>query len=294
MTEQTFKFSSLERASREYLDSLLDGQEEPFFTGLKSIDDSMGGLMKGELCIVGGRPSHGKSMFALNWLFDVSAAGVNTMMVSEEMGPAALAQRSLAFATDVPQNRWRDEYDNLYEQSSQFWEKRGRVVVVESLGSVANTTAAIAQAVEYSGVEFVVVDYLQLLKGRGSSRYEQISDVSTELKHTAVKHNIAMVVLAQLNRNVETRDNIPKLRDLKDSGQIEQDADQIMFVQWPLKNDPSHKPFNEYRVFCAKNRNRAIHESVVELRFVPNRQLLKELPVEDHPNYNSVLGSYGN
>jgi replicative DNA helicase len=281
MTEQTFKFSSLERASREYLDSLLDGQEEPFFTGLPSIDSSMGGLMKGELCIIGGRPSHGKSMFALNWLFNVCANSVNTVLISEEMGPAALAQRALSFITDTPRSRWRDEYEHLYALSSQFWENRGKVVVVESVRSIDKAVSAIAQAVEYSSVEFAVVDYLQLLKGKGASRYEQISNVSTELKHAAVKYDIAMVVLAQLGREIEKRDNIPRLYDLKDSGQIEQDADQVMFVQWPLKNDPRHKPFNEYRVFCAKNRNRETKESVVELRFVPSRQLLKEVPVQE-------------
>lgn len=292
MTEPTFKFSSLERASREYLDSLLDGQVEPFLTGLRSIDDSMGGLMKGELCIIGGRPSHGKSMFALNWLFNVSSSSVNTMLISEEMGQAALAQRVLAFITNTPRDRWKDSYDSLYAKSSQFWENRGKVVVVESVRSIEKAVSAIAQAVEYSGVEFVVVDYLQLLKGRGSSRYEQISHVSTEMKHAAVKHDIAMVVLAQLGRDIEKRDNVPRLYDLKDSGQIEQDADQVMFVQWPLRNDPSHRPFDEYRVFCAKNRNRETKEAVVELRFVPSRQLLKEVPVEDHPNYSSTLGSW--
>jgi replicative DNA helicase len=149
---------------------------------------------------------------------------------------------------------------------------------------VERAVAAIEHAVKYSGVEFVVVDYLQLLKGSGGTKYEQVSSVSTELKHAAVKHNVAIVVLAQLGREIEKRDNIPRLYDLKDSGQIEQDADQVMFVQWPLKNDPSHRPINEYRVFCAKNRNRAINQTVVELRFTPSRQLLREIPFEAMPN----------
>ncbi len=252
----TYDFKSIERASREYLDSLLDGEQEAFWTGLKSIDDSLGGLAKGELCIVGGRPSHGKSMFALNWLYNVASASINCLMISEEMSAAALAQRAISFATDIPRDKWRDKYDDVYQQALRFWEGRGRVQLVESVGSVGNAVDAIAQAVEYSGVEFVVVDYLQLLNGTGSSRYEQISNVSSELKRAAVRHNIAVVALAQLGRELERRDNVPRLRDLKDSGQIEQDADQVIFVQWPLRSDPSHKPFDEYRIYCGKNRNR--------------------------------------
>ena len=295
MDETTFKFTTIERASREYLDSLLDGQEQPFFTGLPSIDRSMGGLHKGELCIVGGRPSHGKSMFGLNWLYNVAAEQVNCLMISEEMSKSALAMRSLSFITDMPQDRWRDSYDAIYEQSAQFWRTRGNVLIVESVWSVTRATEAIEHAVKYSAVEFVVVDYLQLLTGRGGNKYEQVSNVSSELKHAAVKHNVAVVVLAQLGREIDKRgDNIPRLFDLKDSGQIEQDADQVMFVQWPLKNDPKYRPINEYRVFCAKNRNRAINQTVVELRFVPSRQKLQEIPVEAMPNYTPQFDTFSN
>ena len=294
MDDPTFKFSTIERASREYLDSLIDGQESPFFTGLPSVDKSMGGLMKGEICIVGGRPSHGKSMFALNWLYHVAGESVNCLMVSEEMSQQAIAMRALSFVGQIEPAQWKDNYDEMYTASADFWRKRGKVQIVEAVRSVERAVAAIAHAVEYSGTEFIVVDYLQLLKSVGGSRYEQISNVSTELKHAAVHHNVAIVVLAQLGREIEKRDNIPRLFDLKDSGQIEQDADQVMFVQWPQRNNPSHKPFNEYRVFCAKNRNRAINQHVVELRFDPSRQSLREVAVEHMHNYAPEFDEFNN
>lgn len=95
-----------------------------------------------------------------------------------------------------------------------------------------------------------------------------------------MKCNIVLVALAQLGRGVETRDNTPQLRDLKDSGQIEQDS-VVIFVQWPLRSDPEFTPRDEFRLFCAKNRNRPIRSPVIEVRIVPNRQRLVSVGHDD-------------
>jgi len=208
------------------------------------------------------------------------------------MSASALAQRTICYATDVQREKWKEKWDAVYKHAIEFWESRGRVAIVESVGSVTNAVAVIEQAVVYSGIEFAVVDYLQLLHGVGGTRYEQVTYVSSELKRCAVRNNIALVCLAQLGRELEKRDNVPRLRDLKDSGQIEQDADQVIFVQWPLRSDPSHKPFDQYRIYCAKNRNRAIKSSMVELRFQPSRQRLVEVPITSRENYEPAFDSW--
>lgn len=294
-TIPTFEFTTIQKASMEYLDALQDGnKQQTFYTGIKSLDASMGGLKRGELCVVGGRPSHGKSMFALQWLHEVASTGVNSLVISEEMSAQAIAERSMLGILPYQQDKWREKYDDAYTILEEYWSHRGKIQIVTSVGNVTSAASVIAQAVAYSGVEFVVIDYIQLLKGFGQTKYEQVSDVSMRIKSAAVERNVAIVALAQLGRSVESRDNIPKLRDLKDSGQIEQDADQVMFVQWPLKIDPSHKPYNEYRIYCAKNRNRAIHKDVIELTFTPSKQRLHEQLAEERRNYSQQLAQFNN
>lgn len=290
----TFDFTTIQRITQEFLDKILDGTLGPtYLTGIPSLDNSVRGLRRGEMCVVGGRPSHGKSMLALQWAYNVAATCKNVLFISEEMGKEALAVRSLAFVNGLRDDEVnRGNYAQVADEQMDFWANKGKVVTLVSTGSVRKTTMAIEQAVKYLNVEMVFVDYLQLLSGPGGSTYERVTFVSRELKAAAVKNDIALVAMAQLARGLETRDNTPRLSDLKDSGQIEQDADQVLFVQWPLKSDPKYKPFDEYRVYCAKNRNREIKTNVIELRFVPSEQRLKEKQVKEMANYSPVFEQY--
>jgi replicative DNA helicase len=119
------------------------------------------------------------------------------------------------------------------------------------------------------------VDYAQLLKGDGHSRYDQVSDVSSRMKRVATKHKIVVLLLAQLNRATEGRpDPTPLMSDLKGSGQLEQDADVILFLFWPSRAIADYPDPNEYRIYQAKNRNRGIGTAVIEMRINAARQTL--------------------
>ena len=119
------------------------------------------------------------------------------------------------------------------------------------------------------GVKFVAIDYLQLLGRRqaSSGRYEDITDISRRLKQLAGRLEVAIVALCQLNRGIEARESqIPALADIKESGQIEQDVDLVLVVQWPDRSKP------DFRVWCLKSRNGPLRHQLVQTTFDAERQ----------------------
>lgn len=228
-------------------------------------------------------------MFGLQWCYNVAKSGHPCLIVSEEMTVTLLAQRATLTATDVPEGEWHTRADDVFDDVAAFFEPRRPILAAENCRTADRAAQAIAEARTHHGIRFAVVDYVQLLRGAGNSRYEQVSDVSMTLKAAAVENNVALVVLAQLNRECEKRPEfLPKLQDLKDSGQIEQDADLVLFLVWPWKCDAKNHP-SKFRVLGAKNRNRGIRGSgVVDLLFDPSRQILTEpaaSPVTARQNY---------
>lgn len=296
---KAFDFTTLQQCAYEYLDTLLDDdQHKGYQSGIQSLDRNMGGLRRGEVCILGGRTSQGKSMVALQWMYNVAMTGTPCLMISEEMSRRSLGERLISYVTSLSrQEIEKRHYDDAFNETRKFWEARAKCHVVNGVGTSGRAVEAIEHAVKYFGVEFVVVDYLQLLRGLGQTRYEQITHVSQSLKCAAVQNNVAMIALAQVGRDMERRDNVPRLSDLKESGQIEQDADQVVIVQWPHKSDPS-KPAHEYRLYCLKNRNGPLNETLLEMRIEPMWQRIRDPLVKEQamakPNYQSSFDDFNN
>ena len=137
--------------------------------------------------------------------------------------------------------------------AERHFQDRKPCLIAEACGTIEAAVNAMRQAKEQHQIGAVCVDYVQMLKGKGASRYEQISDVSTQLKQEAVRQNVVLIAICQLNRQVEARgggeygrngqakqarSTAPRMSDLRDSGQLEQDADVILFVEW-LYRTPS-------------------------------------------------------
>jgi replicative DNA helicase len=236
-----------------------------------------GGIAQGEMAVVGARPSHGKTMFGLQWSYHVARTGHPCLVISEEMTAALLAQRATMTATAIHEDDWQLRADEVFEDVSMFFRNRRPILAAENCRTAERAAQAIAEARTHHGIRLAVVDYVQLLRGSGNSRYEQVSDVSMTLKAAAVENNVALVVLGQLNRECEKRPEFqPKLQDLKDSGQIEQDADVVLFLIWPWKYDTKNHP-SKFQVLGAKNRNRGIRGSgAVELVFDAARQMVTD------------------
>ena len=265
--------TTLVEAANAYLAMIESGGHGLVDLGLSDLDYALaGGVTKGELVIIAGRPSHGKSLVGLQVLHNWTARGMKSLMISEEMSAIAIGKRTLQFISDIPDEHWQKRLEQLRESVRRHAEQHETCFLAESVGDVATAKSVIEKHVQEHGVECVLVDYAQLLRSPGKSRYEQITNTSVALRELATRLKIILVVLCQLNRSIESRNKfVPVMADLKDTGQFEQDADVIVFCVWPHRIDPHHDP-HEYQFYVAKNRNRAINQVGVTCRLLPSRQ----------------------
>jgi replicative DNA helicase len=208
-------------------------------TGFEKIDDLTSGLQKSDLIIIAGRPSMGKTAFALNIAQHAATdAGIPVAVFSLEMSKEQLALRMLSTTAKVDSQRLRKGF--LGETD---WPKlttaAGRLS--EALIFIDDTPAITALEMKAkarrlkaeSGLGLIILDYLQLMRGGAyrDSREQEISEISRSLKALAKELNVPVIALSQLNRKVEDRTNRrPHMADLRESGAIEQDADVIAFI----------------------------------------------------------------
>lgn len=271
--------TTLKSSAKKYLANLKSGKGKLIETGLPDVDYALGGGIEiGEMIILAARPSHGKSAAALQCVHEWTAQGRKTLVISEEMSALAIGKRTLQFASTTPEEHWQTAAGEVDRHLEEHFSQRAECFVVESCGNAQRAVDVIEAHVAEHGVEMVVVDYAQLLAGTGKSRYEQLTNTSVMLRQCASKNKIVLLCLCQLNREIEKRTKFtPITSDLKDTGQLEQDADVIVFLVWPHRIDSS-KPPEEFWFFVAKNRNRAINAPSVKCRFLPSRQMILPEP----------------
>lgn len=209
-------------------------------SGLPSLDEIVPGFYPGELILLGGRPSMGKTAVALGIALNAARKGHGVCIASLEMNPEAMAMRALSEATA---NAGRSVHYSTMRRGDIM---DGDIDVIQRVsGDVGNLPitflsrdysdlgalfAGVKQAQRAGNLGLLVVDYAQLLKSKAPNRYEQITEISIALKQLAGQLNIPVIALSQLSRAVEQRDDKrPQLSDLRESGQLEQDADTVLF-----------------------------------------------------------------
>ncbi|MEJ6391741.1 replicative DNA helicase [Gymnodinialimonas sp. 2305UL16-5] len=224
-------------------------------TGLVDMDRMLGGLHESDLLILAGRPSMGKTSLATNIAFNVAKSwkegqkedgtqgtvdGGVVGFFSLEMSSAQLAQRILSEAAEIPSELIRK--GDLTEQEFQKYLRaageleRCPLYIDDTPALPIGQVAARARRLKRSprGLDLLIIDYLQLLRGSANNRdnrVNEISEITQGLKAIAKELNIPVIALSQLSRQVENReDKRPQLSDLRESGSIEQDADVVMFV----------------------------------------------------------------
>ena len=244
-------------------------------TGFTGIDNITCGFQRSDLIIIAGRPSMGKTSFALN-IAHRAAANEETpshvAFFSLEMSKEQLVTRLLCSQSEINAQTIRRGY-----LKDEDWPRLSEAAaVVSDLPLYIDDTAAIT-AMEMrakarrlkndKGLDMVVVDYLQLMRGDGESREREISEISRSLKAMAKELEIPVVALSQLNRSVESRiDKRPQLSDLRESGAIEQDADVIMFVyRDEVYNKDNPENIGLAEILVRKQRNGPT--GVVNMRF---------------------------
>jgi len=209
-------------------------------TGYVDLDRMTSGLQGGDLIIIAGRPSMGKTALALNIAEHVAVDnGLPVAIFSMEMSATQLAMRMLGSIARVDQHKMRTgrlsdkEWSDLSEAMAKLHETP--IYIDESGALTALEVRARARRLkrQYSKLGLIVIDYIQLMSAssQGENRATEISEISRSLKAMAKELDVPVIALSQLNRAVDQRpDRRPVMSDLRESGAIEQDADVIMFI----------------------------------------------------------------
>ena len=214
-------------------------------TGLRDLDDRLGGLHQSDLIIIAGRPSMGKTALATNIAFNAaqkllenqkksSIAFFSLEMSSEQLSTRILAEQSRIKSNDIRRGKISDEqFDKFIETSKNISELPLYIDETPAISIAAMSNRA-RRIKRLFGLDMIVVDYIQLMKGSFNNkdgRVQEISEITQGLKAIAKELSVPVVALSQLSRAVEQRDDKkPQLADLRESGSIEQDADVVMFV----------------------------------------------------------------
>ena len=292
----------------------VDGQQDtsPIVTGYQRLDNLLvGGLQRSDMVVLAARPSVGKSMMGLNFTLSAAKAGYKVGIFSLEMGREQIAARLLAAQSRVNHQKIRSRIQSPSEEER----------VVNSIGLLSDLTIYVddtpfqtvaemrgkARRLQMThGLDFLIVDYMQLINGgssgrRDGNRAQEVSEISRQMKGMARDLKIPVLAISQLSRAVEHRtSHRPMLSDLRESGSIEQDADVVMFIhreekftteeEWNKTHPTEPFPRDRATLIIAKHRNGPTDE--VEMKVRDAVGIFEELSyqTQDAPSYVAGLG----
>jgi replicative DNA helicase len=285
-----------------HIEALMDrgGDLTGLPTGFNMLDQMTGGLQPGDLFIIAARPSMGKTAFALNLARNVAIAGRKVAVFSLEMTTQSLVMRLLSSEAQVDGSGFRngfiprESYGALVEaadrlSSSEIW------IDDSPAPTVLEIRAKCRRMHAQSGLDLVIVDYLQLAHGDSNtqSREQEISEISRGLKGLAKELKIPVIALSQLNRGPETRkeDKRPILADLRESGAIEQDADVIAFIYRDVVYNPDTDEPDKTELIVRKQRNGPT--GTVNLEFLGRYALFRDWPLDQSSEPYAAQGGGG-
>ncbi|MFT0534128.1 replicative DNA helicase [Castellaniella hirudinis] len=233
-------------------------------TGFEDLDRMTSGLQPGDLVIVAGRPSMGKTSFSMNIGEHVAIEqGLPVAVFSMEMGAVQLAMRMIGSVGMLDQHRMRtgklnqDDWPRLTHAVQKV--EQAQIYIDETPALTAMELRARARRLsrQCGQLGLIIIDYIQLMSGSGGeNRATEISEISRSLKGLAKELNCPMVALSQLNRSLEQRPNKrPVMSDLRESGAIEQDADVIIFIYRDEVYNPDSPDKGTAEIIIGKQRN---------------------------------------
>lgn len=246
-------------------------------SGFPDLDRMTSGFQRSDFIVVAARPSVGKTAFALNIAQNVAVrAGETVAIFSLEMSASQLVQRMICAEANVDAGRMRTGY-----LEGDDWEKlsmaigslsEAQIYIDDTPGiTVADIRVKCRRLKKEKGLGMIVIDYLQLIQGRGGkageNRQQEVSEISRTLKQIARELEVPVIALSQLSRSVEQRqDKRPMLSDLRESGSIEQDADIVAFLYRDDYYNKESEKQNLVEIIIAKQRNGPV--GTVELVFL--------------------------
>jgi replicative DNA helicase len=209
-------------------------------TGIRDLDELLLGMQRGVLSLIGARPRVGKTAFALSAALNIIAAGQRVLLFEFDMSPQMIQRRILsaharvsAYKLKTGQGIGDDEIRKLAMAAAELAAFDNRLVVDHRSRDIAALAATVRREAKGSSLDLVIVDHIGHVQGgKGEKRYLQIGDISARLIELADATGVAMVCLAQLGRDAETRE--PSLADLRESGNLEQDARAVVLLDRPF------------------------------------------------------------
>lgn len=256
-------------------------------TGLRDLDEKLGGLHKSDLLILAGRPSMGKTALAVNIAYNAAQKFADTggkeggrvaffslEMSADQLATRILAEQSGISGDSIRKGNFREDDFRKFAQAAQKLSSVPLFIDDTPALSISAVRSRARRLQRQHGLELLVVDYLQLLTGTGSrqsaeNRVLEISEITRGLKAIAKELQIPVLALSQLSRAVEQReDKRPMLSDLRESGSIEQDSDVVMFVYreeyYLSRSEPSMDEADKYAKWQEKmGRAHNVAESII-------------------------------
>lgn len=223
--------------------------------GFEKIDKAIGGIDKGDVIIIAARPAVGKSALVLQIIRKLGKEGLKVGYFNLEMSIKQIYERSVAAASGIDMTRIRLATNFLGEEYSKF-EKGNEQLAAENnvrIFSGSHSIEDIRQIQKKCEFDIIVIDYLQLIKPseRRPNRVSEVGDISRGLKAIAMDYEIPVIALSQLNRASEiNKDKEPSMSELRESGDIEQDAS-VILMMW----NPNREDFTEKKLKVEKSRN---------------------------------------
>lgn len=228
-------------------------------TGLTAFDEILAGLQRSDLIILAGVPGMGKTSLMLSILLFAAKVGKRVGVVSQEMDDLQVWDRLTALETGLnlqqirTGNLTKNEYDTYFEASLRL--KNLPIYIYDGKVTPLQLRARALKWTSQSGLDMLMLDYLQIMSSGGAfkpnQRAQEVGYFARSSKELAKELNIPLVAAAQLNREVQ---GVPELRHLRDSGEIEQEADVVAFIYRPDYYEPSERP-GEADLIVAKQRN---------------------------------------
>lgn len=259
--EQGYSKAAPEMAS-DFLDYISSPDNPGMKTGFTQLDEMTGGFRGGELIVLAGRPAMGKTGMALALAVNLAKSGKKVQVFEAEMSSNDIATRCISSLSRLPLVQLRSkkiadtDMNRLVKFTAEFTDLP--LEVVDSAGwTVTAIRAAAMKKASTTGLDVIVIDYLQLLQTekKGGNTNDAVADQTRRLKILARELSVPIILLSQLNRGVEGRtDKHPALSDLRDSGAIEQDADAVLLLYRGNYYD-EEIPANIGEMILAKNRN---------------------------------------
>ena len=283
-----------ERTSAKSLAQIVDAvssgyftdQERPrLYTGFPKLDECLGGMEGGDVVVIGARPAVGKSALVTQILMNMGKSGKRVLLYNLEMRETQVYERMVSRLSGIHLGRVRRGKSFLGDEKDRFTAANEGLKKLDVwISSGAKTVSEIRSECRNMGADCIIIDYLQLVRAdrHYSNRSSEVGDISKSIKALAMELNCPVIVLSQLNRLSEGRpEREPAMFELRESGDIEQDASVIILLWNCSETDRSRKGLKI-------EKNRQGERGKMQLEFVGDSMSFRELETEDNDFHNTT------